>query len=67
MKVRRVSADCRERDCPTVYVSDRGTVVFQGDPVEGADGMRLGSGEKAVELPLDVVLSAIPSLRGQVS
>lgn len=67
MKVRRVSDQCKERDCPTVYVTDRGTVVFQGGPVDSADGMRLGDREKAVELPLDVVLSAFPSLQGQVS
>ncbi|HET9140563.1 hypothetical protein [Actinophytocola sp.] len=42
-------------------MSDRGTVVFQGEPVGKADGLRLGSGEQAVELPLDVVRSALPA------
>lgn len=68
MKVRRASDDCRDGDCPAVYVAeDRGTVVFQGDPVASAEGMRLGEGEQAVELPLDVVLIALPALRGEVS
>ncbi|TCP50132.1 hypothetical protein EV191_108221 [Tamaricihabitans halophyticus] len=67
MKVRQVSDHCKERDCPTVYITDRGTVVFQGDPVDGADGMRLGPGEQAVELPLDVVISALRTLLREVS
>ncbi len=66
MKVRRVSVGCEGGDCPTVYVSDRGTVVFQGDVVASAEGLRLGQGEHAVELPLDVVKSAIPALLGRL-
>lgn len=64
MKLRKISG-CDGGDCPTVYVSDRGTVVFQGDSVARADGLSLGSGEQAVELPLFVVLAAIPGLRGR--
>lgn len=62
MKVRRVSADCQGGNCPTVYLSDRGTVVFQGYTVASAEGMTLAEGEQAVELPLDVVRSAMPEL-----
>lgn len=62
MRVHRVSEACKVRDCPTVYLSDRGTVVMQGYVVAAAEGLSLGEGEQAVELPLDVVLSAIPAL-----
>lgn len=63
MKVRKVSADWDRGNCPTVYLSDSGTVIMQGHPVVAADGLSIGSGEMAVELPLDVVLSAIPTLQ----
>lgn len=65
MKVRKVSSDCDRGNCPTVYLADDGMPVFQGYPVESADGMRLGPGEMAVKLPLDVVLSAISALTGE--
>ncbi|CRK58702.1 hypothetical protein [Alloactinosynnema sp. L-07] len=45
-----------------MYLSDRGTVVFQGDSVSLANGLRLGQGEQAVELPMTVVREAIRAL-----
>lgn len=66
MRVHRVSDECRDGECPAVYVSDRGTVVFQGDTVTSAEGLRLGAGEQAVELPLAVLKSALPALLGRV-
>lgn len=47
-----------------MYVSDRGTLVFQGDAVTSAEGLRFGPGEQAVELPLRVVQDAFPELSG---
>jgi hypothetical protein len=64
MELRKVSDGCEGGDCPAVYVSDRGTLVFQGDEVAIAEGLRLGKGERAVEVPLDVLLSALPQLQG---
>ncbi|MFC4084382.1 hypothetical protein [Amycolatopsis samaneae] len=61
MKLRKLT-DCRIDECPTVYLSDRGTVVFQGNTV--TSGLRLGPGEQAVELPLEVVRQALPELSG---
>ncbi|MQA64216.1 MAG: hypothetical protein GEU86_22800 [Actinophytocola sp.] len=66
MGVHKVSEGCEGGDCPAVYVSDRGTVVFQGDAVPVAEGLRLGEGEQAVELPLDVLKSALPALLGRL-
>jgi hypothetical protein len=60
MQLRKV-AGCSKGECPAVYLSDRETVVFQGTV---AEGVQLGAGEQAVELPLGLVLSAIPSLPG---
>lgn len=65
MQLRKVS-ECYKGERPAVFVSDRGTVVFQGEVVTSAEGLRLSPGEQAVELPLDVVRNAIPELtRGQ--
>ena len=65
MKVRKVSG-CDRTACPTVYISDRGTAVVQGEVVSAADGMTLAPGEQAVELPLSVLIDALPAL-AQVS
>ncbi|MCP2256269.1 hypothetical protein LY13_005059 [Prauserella aidingensis] len=54
---------CDDKDCPAVYVSDRGTAVVQGFPVKSADGLRLGDGEEAVELPPKVILAAYDALK----
>ncbi|RKT85249.1 hypothetical protein SAMN05421805_1084 [Saccharopolyspora antimicrobica] len=61
MKLRKVSG-CEDKTCPTVYVSDRGTAVVQGDHVAGAEGLVLGEGETAVELPPEVILDAVSAL-----
>ena len=55
---------CENDDCPAVYVSDRNTAVVQGKPVIAAEGLAIGEGENAVELPLEVVLGAVEALRG---
>ncbi|HEY0450386.1 hypothetical protein [Actinophytocola sp.] len=61
MKLRKVSG-CDLGTCPTVYISDRGTVVVQGNRVLEAENLVLGAGETAVELPPDVVLGAVTEL-----
>jgi hypothetical protein len=63
MQLRKVSG-CSKGECPAVFMSDQGTVVFQGEVVTSAEGLRLSPGEQAVELPLDVVRNAIPELIG---
>jgi hypothetical protein len=67
MQLRMVSGDgCEDGACPAVFISDRGTVIFQGGLVTSVEGLRLKPGEQAVELPLDVVRSALPELAGGV-
>lgn len=66
MKLRKLNPGCGKVDCPTVYLSDRGTFVFQGNLVTDADGLKLGPGEHAVELPREVVVQVFPELSGGV-
>lgn len=61
MKLQRVSG-CDDNACPAVYVSDRGTAVVQGDHIMSAEGLALGEGERAVELPPDILLGAVAAL-----
>ena len=62
MKLRKLT-ECKKTDCPAVYISDRGTAVVQGIQVAEAEGLTLGAGETAVEVPPDIVLSAVRELR----
>lgn len=48
-----------------MYVTDRGTGVAQGTPVTEGDGLTLGPGEAAVELPLDVLRDALRALQAE--
>lgn len=50
MKVRKIAWTCDDGLCPTVYLSDSGSIVVQGYAVSRADGFALGEGEQAVEL-----------------
>jgi hypothetical protein len=66
MKLRRVSEeDCDQGTCPAVYVSDQGTAVAQGPAVRVAEGLTLGPGELAVELPTAVLFDAVIALAGE--
>jgi hypothetical protein len=56
--------DCDNDDCPAVFISDRGTIVVQGDGVSHADGLRLGAGEQAVEISADLLREALNALGG---
>ena len=44
MKLTKLAGpDCDNDDCPAVFISDRGTIVVQGDGVSRADGLRVGN------------------------
>jgi hypothetical protein len=62
MKVSKLVGSCDDGDCPTIYTTDRGTVVVQGDHVGRADGLKLGDGEGAVEIPLELLREALSAL-----
>jgi hypothetical protein len=59
MRVTKLVGDCDDDDCPAVFTSDSGTLVFQGNAINAADGLRLGVGEQAVELPVELVREAV--------
>jgi len=51
---------CGSASCPTVYRSDRGTLVIQGYSVSAEQaGVDLPPGEMLVEIPIDLLTSAV--------
>ncbi|WP_194924558.1 hypothetical protein [Catenulispora pinisilvae] len=65
MKLTKLSGpDCDNDDCAAVFISDRKTIVVQGDGVSHADGLRLGVGEQAVEISADLLREALNALGG---
>ena len=50
---------CADSACPTVYLTNRGTVVIQGYPVPArAAGIELPPEELLVEIPTDLLSAA---------
>jgi hypothetical protein len=63
--VRRLAGDCKGGDCPTVYATDRGTLVVQGYVLD-TDAVRqltLPSGEGAVEVPAQLLLEVARQMK----
>jgi hypothetical protein len=61
--LRAVATRCGPGDCPTVYVTDRNTVVVQGYAVAPADaGISVPAGELLVEIPADLLPLAVHNL-----
>ena len=57
-------AGCRDGACPTVYRTDRGTLVVQGSSVDRAEiDLTVPDHEDLVEIPLEVLMHAAASLR----
>lgn len=55
--------DCGKEDCPTVYATDRGTILVQGYTT--ADhGLTPPDGEAVVEIPLEVLQEAARAASG---
>ncbi len=54
-----LASQCGDGTCPTVYRTDRETVVVQGYDVTGA----VPDGEHLVEIPTDVLLAAADKIR----
>ncbi|WP_205650413.1 hypothetical protein [Actinoplanes solisilvae] len=58
-----LAASCVIGSCPTVYVTDRGTVVVQGYAISETDaGLTLAPGEGLVEIPCDLLARAASRL-----
>jgi hypothetical protein len=52
--VRLLATACRDDTCPAVYLTEQGTLVLQGPPVDGAP-----EGEARVELSPDLIKRAL--------
>jgi len=66
MRATRILAatdNCENGDCPTIYLSDRGTLIVQGDTAQ-AEGVTLGRSEQAVEIPAQLLREAADALGG---
>ena len=65
MKLRFVASHCDDGDCPTVYATDRDTVVVQGltiiDPAALAT-LHLPLDETVVEIPRSLIIRAAERL-----
>ena len=58
-----IASACGSASCPTVYRSDRGTLVVQGYPITAEQaGVDLPPGEMLVEIPIDLLTSAARSV-----
>ena len=55
MKV--VAGGCFDGTCPTIYETERGTVVVQGQQINDSD-VTLGEGEVLVEIPAALLKQA---------
>jgi hypothetical protein len=55
---------CGGGSCPTVYGTDRETVIVQGDAISAGDaGVDVPDGERLVEIPVEVLLAAADKIR----
>ena len=58
--VETIASSCTSGDCPTVYRTDRGTLIVQGYDVDaGSAGVALPQGENLVEIPVELLASAL--------
>jgi hypothetical protein len=58
MKVTMLATTCDVKDCPTIYTTDRGTLLVQGEtPTD--HGLKIPAHETLVEIPMDLIKKAI--------
>jgi hypothetical protein len=53
---------CASGACPTIYHTDRGTVVVQGYVLADNAGIAVPEGEAVVEIPVELLADAARSL-----
>ena len=64
LRLESLASECGSGTCPTVYRTDRGTIVVQGYVVSGdSAGVEVPDGEHLVEIPVDVLLAAAETFR----
>lgn len=58
MKTTKLVSTCDIKDCPTIYATDRGTLLVQGEtPTD--HGLRIPAHEALVEIPRELLQKAI--------
>ncbi|MFB7784354.1 hypothetical protein ACFC1D_16810 [Streptomyces vinaceus] len=62
MRLTKLATICENGDCPTLYATDRGTLIVQGGVATG-HGLDLPEGEALVEIPMDLIRKAIRDQR----
>nr|WP_218902672.1 hypothetical protein [Streptomonospora nanhaiensis] len=58
--MRKIGGTCEDDNCPTLYATDRGTVIVRGLVVSDAQALTqlgLPTGETAVEVPVELLAS----------
>ena len=59
-KLTLVTTLCGNGSCPTVFRTDRGTLVVQGYTVTAAEAdLQLPEGEQLVEIPIELLAAAM--------
>ncbi|MFB7127621.1 MULTISPECIES: hypothetical protein [unclassified Kitasatospora] len=58
MKLTRLVGSCDEGECPTLYLTDRGTLAVQGELVTG-HGLQIPAHEMLVEVPVELIRKAV--------
>ncbi|MFM9444438.1 hypothetical protein [Streptomyces acidiscabies] len=58
MKLTRLVGECDEGECPTLYVTDRGTLAVQGGILTDHDG-KVPEHEALVEIPVELIRKAV--------
>nr|WP_255643944.1 hypothetical protein [Actinoplanes polyasparticus] len=66
LRLHALTPDCSGGSCPTVYGTNRATVVVQGYVVNDDNaGVEVPDGERLVEIPVEVLLAAADQIRKQ--
>jgi hypothetical protein len=56
VRLELVAGVCAGGECPTIYMSDRGTLVLQGDIFDPATaGTEIPAGEQMIEVPIELL------------
>ena len=58
MKVTKLVSECDIKDCPTIYATDRGTLLVQGE-VPTDHGLEIPAHETLVEIPVELIRRAV--------
>ncbi|MFJ7277557.1 hypothetical protein [Kitasatospora sp. NPDC098663] len=54
----RLLGSCEDGDCPTLYLTDRGTLAVQGEHLT-EHALQIPAHESLVEIPIELIRKAI--------